>query len=197
MPVSDPDPLSTEVLLQQLDEVFKEIPNIVQYLSSAVGTLKDLDPARKDVWARNLTGLGGQYYGRLDRVQLTLRKVVRALRERGSSPYAIRPPLPGQPLPKAFEPVVSPASNMLPPSDTSAGGATMQTQNKSAESEGTGETEAVKNDGLSVYAQRLEAAILQELKQALLDMEHEGEQCENSQRQGDDKDKIESDDMEL
>lgn len=73
----------------------------------------------------------------------------------------------------------------------------MQTQNKSAESEGTGETEAVKNDGLSVYAQRLEAAILQELKQALLDMEHEGEQCENSQRQGDDKDKIESDDMEL
>lgn len=44
----------------------QEIPNIIQYLGSAMGTLKDLDPARKDVWARNLTGLSGQYYGRLD-----------------------------------------------------------------------------------------------------------------------------------
>jgi hypothetical protein len=31
-----------------------------------MGTLNDIDPARKDVWARNLTGLSGQYYGRLD-----------------------------------------------------------------------------------------------------------------------------------
>lgn len=77
------------------------------------------------------------------------------------------------------------------------GGATTQTQNKAVESEATGETGVIEDRGLSVYAQRLEAAILQELKQALLDMEHEGEQVEMSQPQGDDKNKIERDDMEL
>ncbi|KAI5455522.1 hypothetical protein NCC49_000329 [Naganishia albida] len=195
MSTSTPDPLSTEELLQQLDEVFKEIPNIVQYLGSAVGTLKDLDPARKDVWARNLTGLGGQYYGRLDRVQLTLRKVVRALRERGSSPYAIRPPLPGQPLPKAFQPVVSPVFDPAPSNDASAGQAPTREQ---GEGVGTDEASTVLEDpGLSVYAQRLEVAVLDELKQALLDMEHEEQHEEQSEQHKPKEEKIENADMEL
>lgn len=200
---------------------YQEIPNIVQYLGNAVGTLKDLDPARKDVWARNLTGLGGQYYGRLDvgspiayhrrqshadtanapvlphqRVQLTLRKVVRALHERKSSPYAIRPPLPGQPLPAAFEPVVSPLTTLPPTAETQAGDGAAQSASGVTESEGM-TAAASKEDGLSVYARRLEAAILQELKHALLEMEHDEQQVKDRRPGEDTKDKIDKDHMDL
>ncbi|KAJ9107465.1 hypothetical protein QFC21_000918 [Naganishia friedmannii] len=176
------DPLSTQALLKDLDEVSKEIPNIIQYLGSAMGTLKDLDPARKDVWARNLTGLSGQYYGRLDRIQLTLRKVVRILHARGSSPYAIRPPLPTQQLPKAFQVAKSPFTEtdvgkedgQPGPSNEAKGtpNAAGISEGNAAEA-GTAEQETEK-DKLSVYARRLEIAILQELQQALQEMEGGG-----------------------
>ncbi|KAJ9123088.1 hypothetical protein QFC22_001278 [Naganishia vaughanmartiniae] len=168
------DPLSTQALLKDLDEVSKEIPNIIQYLGSAMGTLKDIDPARKDVWARNLTGLSGQYYGRLD--------VVRMLHERGSSPYAIRPPLPTQPLPKAFKIAKSPFIEAGNAREDDHFGFKKEADAKSTSTGisvgntagvGTAEQETEK-DNLSVYARRLEVTILQELQQALQEMEGEG-----------------------
>ncbi|KAJ9110440.1 hypothetical protein QFC19_001566 [Naganishia cerealis] len=180
MATNAPDPLSSQALLKDLDEVSKEIPNIIQYLGSAMGTLKDLDPARKDVWARNLTGLSGQYYGRLDRIQMTLRKVVRVLHERGSSPYAIRPPLPTHPLPNAFEIAKSPYSEeeteqVNDPSRSTEEAGTKSRLVGSGVSEvdgvdGVTAGQGAEKDGLSVYARRLEVAILQELQQALQEM---------------------------
>lgn len=61
-----PSPLDTQYLLAQLDTISTEIPATIAYLAQAIATLRDIDPARGDVWVRNLAGLGGQYYGRLD-----------------------------------------------------------------------------------------------------------------------------------
>ncbi|GHJ86082.1 hypothetical protein NliqN6_2484 [Naganishia liquefaciens] len=152
-------PLDTTTLLAQLDTIASEIPPTIAYLAQAVNTLRDLDPARGDVWARNLAGLGGQYYGRLDRIQSTLRRVVRALRERDASPYAIRPPLPSTALPPAFTPATSPRT-IPPPTDQ-------------APQQMTPETTSTDPAQLSTYALRLEVDALADLQGALREM-----QCE-------------------
>lgn len=65
-PSPSPSPLDTHHLLTELDTISTEIPTTIAYLAQAITTLRDIDPARGDVWVRNLAGLGGQYYGRLD-----------------------------------------------------------------------------------------------------------------------------------
>jgi hypothetical protein len=59
-------PLATSELLTQLETISTEIPTIITYLAQSLNTLRDIDPARREVWVRNLAGLGGQYYGRID-----------------------------------------------------------------------------------------------------------------------------------
>jgi hypothetical protein len=59
-------PLATAELLTQLETISTEIPTIITYLAQSLNTLRDIDPARREVWVRNLAGLGGQYYGRID-----------------------------------------------------------------------------------------------------------------------------------
>lgn len=72
----------------------------------------------------------------------------------------------------------------------------MQPASGVTESEGM-TAAASKEDGLSVYARRLEAAILQELKHALLEMEHDEQQVKDRRPAEDTKDKIDEDHMDL
>lgn len=241
MSTSTPDPLSTEELLQQLDEVFKVCHPFNRSILAHLPHHLPGDPEHRPIprqRRRDTERFGSRTKGRLgaeldrsrrtvlrttrrkpdfkpntrdpdivlivstaalicfqQRVQLTLRKVVRALRERGSSPYAIRPPLPGQPLPKAFQPVVSPVFDPAPSDEASAGQAPTREQ---GEGVGTDEASTLLEDPvLSVYAQRLEVAVLDELKQALLDMEHEEQHEEQSEPHKPKEGKIENADMEL
>lgn len=65
-PTMSSSPLATSELLSHLETISTEIPTIISYLAQSLNTLRDIDPARREVWVRNLAGLGGQYYGRID-----------------------------------------------------------------------------------------------------------------------------------
>jgi hypothetical protein len=91
MPSSQVRPLgvpSTAEMLEMLDQVtqvrhlssnrsilhnlydtcpVQDIPRLLESLGNAIGTLVDrnTDPAKVDVWEKNLRGYSGQYYGRL------------------------------------------------------------------------------------------------------------------------------------
>lgn len=132
--------------------------------------------------------------------------MVRSLHERGSSPYAIRPPLPTQPLPKAFDVAKSPYTETDGEKQVSNSATNSEAKSRS---NGAGTLEEniadaafteqeTEKEKLSVYAQRLEVAILQELQQALQEMEGEvNSDVGSSAANGNESQKAEDDDHDM